>query len=113
MGIEETNIQWITKATHGLSIPSLTTIVCTRRTALGEDPPEVRYYLDEENPFAAKYTREKDVWGKEAWLTYLKGTSAFSGIHCIKDLVRHIATKLRDFYNGTKYKEDCFFTTTR
>ena len=49
------------------------------------------------------------MWGKEAWLAYLKGMAAFSGILCIKDMVQHITTKSRVFCNGTEHNEDWHF----
>ena len=58
MGIEDTDIQRIAKDTRGLSVPGLTAIVGARRAVLGKNAPEAGYYLNEENPFATKYTRE-------------------------------------------------------
>ena len=34
--------------------------------------PPTTYYLDEANPYKAKYGDDKDVWGEEAWITKMK-----------------------------------------
>ena len=46
------------------------------------------YYIEAENPWAAKYGTEKDEWGVEVWEAHLKKTSVFSGGACITDLVQ-------------------------
>ena len=62
-----------------------------------------------DNPFAAKHGTEKDEWGDEVWVSHLSGTSALAGVACIKELVKHVAIKSRDFFKGTKRENDWHF----
>ena len=109
VGLDDAEIKRIAKSTKGLGVAGLTAVVDASRNVLNESAPETIYYIEAENPWAAKYGTEKDEWGVEAWEAHLKKTSAFSGGACITDLVQWIASKSRDLYAGTERKDDWHF----
>jgi hypothetical protein len=109
VGLDDAEIKRIAKSTKGLGVAGLAAVVDASRNVLNESAPETTYYIEAENPWAAKYGTEKDEWGVEAWEVQLKKTSAFSGVACITDLVQWIASKSRDFYAGTEREDDWHF----
>jgi hypothetical protein len=71
--------------------------------------PAVIHYIDAENPFAAKYGTDVNEWGKEAWVKQIKKSSAFTGVRCITDLVKHMVIKTKKYYENTSYKNTYHF----
>jgi hypothetical protein len=66
--------------------------------------PAVIYYIDAENPYAAKFGTDVNEWGKEAWVKQIKTSSAFTGVRCITDLVKHMVIKTKKCYKNTSYQ---------
>ncbi len=71
--------------------------------------PAVIYYINAENPYAAKFGTDINEWGKEAWVKQIKKTSAFTGARCITDLVKHMVIKTKKCYKNTLYKNTYHF----
>ena len=108
--LSEKEMKAIAKSTKGLAFKGLKSLAnLVKKSFRDEDAPEVEYYLDHENPFAKRYGTEKDEWGVERWVTFLKSTTAFSGVVVITDLVQYIALASKRFFEGTKRKNDFFF----
>ena len=86
------DVKRIAKNTKGLGVKGLAALVAKAKDLMvDEDAPEIRYYLDEPNPFAAKYGTDKDEWGIEEWIKHVK----VPGHRCVTDLVIHMAGKTR------------------
>ena len=96
--------------TKGLGKASLKKFIedCDARVVEG-DAPEVDYYLDSPNPYAAKYGEELDEWGEEKWRTQIKKASAFAGKVCITALVKHIVVHTKACYADTEHKDTWYF----
>ena len=108
--LEEEDIDNIAAWTKGLTSKALNDFFNkAMKHLVEEEAPDGVYWLDEENPFAARYGSDKDEWGVEAWVTHLKSTSAFSGVLCIKDLIQHYAMRTKETYAGTKFEKNFFF----
>ena len=109
VGLNDVEVKRITKLTKGLGVAGITAVVDASRNVLNKRAPETIYYIEAENPWAAKYSTEMEEWGVEAWEAHLKKTSAFSGVACITNLVQWIASKLRFFYAGTEREDNWHF----
>ena len=104
IGLDKKDMQIIARRTAGLSIKSLENFVwnCCA-DLLDGDVPKVKYYLDADNPYAAKFGTTVDMWGEEHWRNEIKKTTAFSGVVCISALVKHIVIETKKFYAGTEF----------
>lgn len=71
--------------------------------------PETQSYLDAENPFKAKYGDTLDEWDEEAWRTVIKNSSAFTGVVCITELVKHIVIQTQTLYKNTRFANAYYF----
>ena len=40
--------------------------------ALINNAPAVVFFIDEDNPYPARFGTEKDEWGQEVWMTKMK-----------------------------------------
>ena len=104
-------IKTIVDRTKGLGEKGLVGFIeyCHANLVEGEDAPEIEYYLDAANPYAAKYGRELNEWGEEKWLDEIKKHSSFSDVCCITDLVKHIVVETKECYANTEFKDTYFF----
>jgi hypothetical protein len=55
-----------------LNLASLTQFQMSCSLASINNAPGVIYYIDKDNPYAAKIGTEKDEWGHEVWMTKMK-----------------------------------------
>jgi hypothetical protein len=81
--------------TKGLNIASLKQFQISCTLASINNAPEVIYFIDEDNPYTAKFGTEKDEWGQEVWMTSMKTLPAFAGKVCISDLVKHMVMQTK------------------
>ena len=51
--------------TKGLNLASLKQFQMSFALASIDNAPAVVYFIDEDNPYAAKFGTEKDMWGQE------------------------------------------------
>ena len=109
MILDEKELNQIAKSTKGLAIAGLSKLQDSIASVICKNAPKETCYLDSDNPYAARYGTEKDEWGVESWVTFLKSTPSFSGVVCITDLVQHIARETKEFYKGTKHESDFYF----
>jgi len=67
------------------------------------------YYLVEANLYKAKYGDDKDVCGKEAWITKMKERSEFNKVACITDMVKFIIKETKQVYENTDQKDTYYW----
>ena len=67
------------------------------------------YYLVEANLYKAKYGDDKDVCGKEAWITKMKERSEFNKVACITDMVKFIIKETKQVYENTVQKDTYYW----
>ena len=68
--LEEEDMEDIAARTKGLTGKALMDFFNeAMKHMVEEEAPDGVYWLDEENPFAARYGSDKDKWGVEAWVT--------------------------------------------
>jgi hypothetical protein len=72
--------------------------------------PTVIYFIDEDNPYTAKFGTEKDEWGQEVWMTNMKKSSAFAGKVCITDLVKHMVIQTKNIYKHATQQDSYHFS---
>ena len=112
IGLDDRDMKIVADRTPGLSFGQLSQYAwnCCDKLFDG-DAPEVVYYLDAENPYAARFgTTKDDVWCEEEWRRHMKkNISAFSGVVCITELVKHIVIETKKFYSGTAFASTYHF----
>ena len=69
----------------------------------------VDYYIDATNPYAAKYGREKDQWGDEAWKVQMRKSLVFYGIASITEMIKHIVFETQACFKNTEYSNTYHF----
>ena len=72
MGLDKKSIKSIAKGTKGLTVTSLQRYIANCKNISPEDTPTVIHYIDQVNPYAAKYGTEMDEWGEERWMKMIK-----------------------------------------
>ena len=104
-GLDMQTMNDIAGRTKGLNLASLKRFQMSCALASIDNAPAVVYFIDKDNPYAAKFGTEKDVWGQEVWITKMKKSSAFSGKVCITDLVKHMVRQTKKCYENTMQKD--------
>lgn len=105
IGLDYRDMKVIADRTRGLSIKTLQKYIshCNEKKADG-DAPEITYYLDKENPYAAKFGTTIDEWGEEDWKKEIRKSPTFSGVTCISELLKHIVIESKKFYANTEFE---------
>ena len=78
-GLDVLTMNDIAGRTKALNLASLKQFQMSCALASINIAPAVVYFIDKDNPYAAKFGTEKDVWGQEVQLIKMKQSSAFSG----------------------------------
>jgi hypothetical protein len=103
-GLNQQTMKSIAKTTRGFGLSLLDQCMENSKHVSPCNAPVVIHYIDTENPFAAKFGTDVNEWGKEAWVKQIKKSSAFRGVRCITDLVKHMVIKTKKYYDNTSYK---------
>lgn len=99
-----------TRHREALYIPGLVQKVeRVRDDVIPTNAPEIKSYLDAENPYKAKYGDKLDEWGEEEWKTVIKNSSVFTGVVCITELVKHIVLQAQRLYKSTRFANAYYF----
>ena len=102
-------IKDIFKSTKGLGKASLLKWIDDCACISAKLAPEVEYYINTANLYAAKYGTEKDEWGEEAWEKEIKKSAALKPFVDIKDLVKHIISETKIAYQDTEHKDTYYW----
>ncbi len=73
-GLDMQMMNDIVGRTKRLNLASLKRFQMSCALASIDNAPAVVYFIDKDNPYAAKFGLEKDVWGQEVWITKMKKT---------------------------------------
>ncbi len=66
LDLTTSEIKKMAKRTRGLSEKGITNLVDFCAITIDEFAPKTKYFIDDDNPYRAKYGSEMDEWGKEA-----------------------------------------------
>ena len=70
-----------------------------------DNAPKIEYHIDSENPYAARFGVNRDMWGEEVWVTEMKKFQHFFGVIYITDLVKHIVGETQIFFKNTEHSD--------
>jgi hypothetical protein len=107
--LDVVKMKQIAQTTKGLTVASLQRFVHYCADASSENAPEITYFIDSDNPYAARYGEEEDEWGQPAWKTIIKKSTTFTGVVCITDLIKHMVVQTKKCYEDTEYHDTYMF----
>jgi hypothetical protein len=99
----EAQIKQIVKYCNGISKAGLMKMIAACQGAIPGSRPPIASYVNEANPYKAKFGDKIDQWGVPAWKREIRKTTALSGVKCITELIEHIAIESQQCFSDTEY----------
>jgi hypothetical protein len=99
----EAQIKQIVKYCNGISKGGLMKMIAACQGAIPGSRPPIASYVNEANPYKAKFGYQIDQWGVPAWKREIRKTTALSGVKCITELIEHIAIESQQCFSDTEY----------